>query len=197
MPKRVGILRPDCAALLYGARSHSQHARIVGRDVWSKGVRIVDLRVRSERAWIVERKIWSQRARVVEREARIDVLQIWIHSLKIVAILMRRERRRGVDRPAKYVRHRRRHGNTGCHVLHRSGAKHGRGCHVLHRSSAKHRRWCHVLHRSTAKRGRRRHALDRSSVLSDAGPAWSRLSIGGIWNSGHGRQYRRRNTYCR
>ena len=174
MPKRVGILRPDCAA-----RIHSQHARIVGRNVWSKDVRIVDLRVRSER----ERKIWSERARVVEREARIDVLQIWIHGLKIVAILMRREHRRSVDRPVKYVRRRWRHDNTGCHVLHRSGAKHGRRCHMLHRSGAKCGRRCHVLY--------------RSSTLPEAGPAWPRLSIGGIWNSGHDRQYRGSSAYCR
>src|SRR5215468_10532147 len=111
MPKGVGILRPDCAALPYGARIYPQHARIVGRNVGSEGVRIVDLRVRSERAWIVERDVWSQRARVVEREARIDVLQIWIHGLKIVAILMRREHRCSVDRPVKYVRRRWRHEN--------------------------------------------------------------------------------------
>src|SRR5215831_13072510 len=191
MPKGVGTLRRDCAA-----RIDSQHGRIVGRNVrperariierevwcerawiverkiWSERVWIVNLRVRPERAWIIEPEVWCERAWIGEWKVWSECVRVAELDVRIVAVVRRSDGNwpAGVD---MRLRRRGRHDNRGRRVLYRGSAKHGSRHHG----------------RSSTLVDDRPVWLRRNTTLLGIRLVWLRLSIGGIWNSGNGRQY--------
>src|SRR5215831_11303079 len=179
MPKGVGTLRRDCAARIdsqhcrmVGRNVRPERARIIGREIWCERAWIVDLRVRPERARIIEREVWCERAWIVEWKVWSECVRVAELDVRIVAVVRRSDGNwpAGVD---MRLRRRGRHDNRGRRVLYRGSAKHGSRHHG----------------RSSTLVDDRPVWLRRNTTLLGIRLVWLRLSIGGIWNSGNGRQY--------